>query len=205
MGNTSHRNNKSVTTGTLEGTTMLCRCLVLNQSYEYLEITSWYKAICHLIEGKATALAEYDDVVHSQYCEWKVPSVIVCKEYKVTKKRHSTFGVANKRNLLVRDGWKCCYCGAKLSLRSGTVEHIVPQSKGGKNTLENTAIACKACNNIKGDLSLSAFTTQFGMKLNVVPRQLTDEEKISCILKTVKSKERNAWLAAMKEYGISLY
>jgi 5-methylcytosine-specific restriction endonuclease McrA len=156
---------------------MLCRCLVLNQSYEFLEITSWYKAICHVIEGKATALAEYDDVVRSQYQTWNVPSVIVTKEYKQTKKKHSTFCNANKRNLLVRDNWKCCYCGCKLSLRSGTVEHLVPTCKGGKNTLENTAIACKSCNNLKGDMSLHAFEQKFGYKLNVVPRALLQRKR----------------------------
>lgn len=184
---------------------MLCRCLVLNQSYEFLDVASWFDAICLVIEGKASPLAEYDDVARSQYNAWRVPSVLVMKEYVQTTKKRSSFNVVSKRNLLVRDGFKCSYCESKLSMRSATVDHIIPRSKGGLNTLDNTVASCKTCNNLKGDMSLSKFTSDYGMVLNTTPRSLTDEEKVDCLIKTVKSKERNAWVACLKEHNISLY
>lgn len=38
-----------------------------------------------------------------------------------------------------------------------TVDHIVPQSKGGKDNLENTIPSCQLCNNQKGDRSVEEF------------------------------------------------
>ena len=186
----------------------LGRCLVLNSSFEFLEVSSWFDAICLLIEGKATSLADYNDVVHSQYETWKVPSVMLMKYYVKTKKRKNTFGVVNKRNLLVRDGFKCQYCGIKLSMRNGTIDHVIPRRGnhgGGSHSLDNTVASCKVCNNMKGDTPLAEFEKKTGMKLTTIPRQLTDEEKIDCLLKTVKSKERDAWLACLEQNGISLY
>lgn len=183
----------------------LGRCLVLNNSYEFLDVASWFDGICLLVEGKATTLAEYNDVVHSQYESWKVPSVLLMKYYVKTRKRKNTFGVVNKRNILVRDNFKCQYCGATLSMRNGTIDHVHPRSKGGAHSLDNCSASCKVCNNLKGDMSLEAFEKKTGMKLANIPRQLTEEEKIDCLLKTVKSKERNAWLECLEQNGISLY
>lgn len=183
----------------------LGRCLVLNNSYEFLDVSPWFDAICLLVEGKATTLAEYNDVVRSQYETWKVPSVMVMKYYVKTKKRKNTFGIANKRNLLVRDNFKCQYCGVKLSMRNGTIDHVYPRSRGGSHSLDNTVASCKVCNNMKGDTLLADFEAKTGMKLASPPRQLTDAEKIDCLLKTVKSKERDAWLDCLKENGVSLY
>jgi 5-methylcytosine-specific restriction endonuclease McrA len=184
---------------------MLGRCLVLNNSYEFLEVASWFDALCLLIEGKANPLAEYADVVRSERMTWKVPSVMVMRYYVHTKKRKNTFGTVNKRNLLVRDGFKCQFCGCALSMRSGTIDHVVPRAKGGQHTLTNTVASCKICNNAKGDTWLSDFENKTGMKLRTTPRALTEEEKIDCLLKTVKSKERNAWVECLKENNISLY
>lgn len=184
---------------------MLGRCLVLNNSYEFLDVASWFDALCLLIEGKATILAEYADVVRSQHEKWNVPSVVVMKYYVHTKKRKNTFGTVNKRNLLVRDNFMCQYCGVSLGMRNGTIDHVVPRSKGGPHNLLNTVASCKICNNAKGDMMLADFEKKSGLKLRTQPRVLTEEEKIDCLLKTVKSKERNAWLDCLKDYNISLY
>jgi 5-methylcytosine-specific restriction endonuclease McrA len=184
---------------------MLGRCLVLNNSYEFLDVASWFDALCLLIENKATTLAEYSDTVRSQHMTWKVPAVMVMRYYVHTKKRKNTFGTVNKRNLLVRDGFKCQYCGAALSMRNGTVDHVFPKARGGTHTLTNTVASCKICNNAKGDMLLADFERKTGMTLRTTPRALTEEEKIDCLLKTVKSKERNAWVDCLKENNISLY
>lgn len=42
---------------------------------------------------------------------------------------------------------KCAYCNSEEDL---TIDHIIPQSKGGKNTKNNVVCACKSCNLQKG-------------------------------------------------------
>lgn len=183
----------------------LGRVLVLNNSYEFLDVCSWFDGICLLVEGKAVALSEYNDTVRSQYESWKVPSVLLMKYFVKTRKRKNTFGVVNKRNILVRDNFKCQFCGTVLSMRNGTIDHVFPRSRGGAHSLDNCVASCKTCNNMKGDMLLADFEKKTGMKLAAAPRQLTDAEKIDCLLKTVKSKERNAWLDCLEQNSISLY
>jgi 5-methylcytosine-specific restriction endonuclease McrA len=54
----------------------------------------------------------------------------------------------SKKNVMIRDGFKCVYCGVKGVVF--TIDHVVPRSKGGKSTFENCVTACKPCNNRKG-------------------------------------------------------
>jgi 5-methylcytosine-specific restriction endonuclease McrA len=183
----------------------LGRCLVLNNSYELLDICDWFDAICLLVEKKATPLSEYNDVVRSQHITWNVPSVLLMNYYVRSKKRSNTYKIANKRNILVRDKFKCQYCGEKLSMKTATIDHVHPRSKGGENTIENCIASCKKCNNAKGDTALSVFEQSSGLKLTSKPRHLTDVEKIDCLLKTVKSKERDAWIRCMDDLKLTLY
>ena len=52
-------------------------------------------------------------------------------------------------------GNTCCWCGIEttneLGPRQGTVEHIIPRSKGGTSNISNLRIACAACNSHRGD------------------------------------------------------
>jgi 5-methylcytosine-specific restriction endonuclease McrA len=45
----------------------------------------------------------------------------------------------------------CAYCGREGYL---TVDHVVPRSRGGDNTLENRVMACPPCNHLKADFLL---------------------------------------------------
>ena len=38
-----------------------------------------------------------------------------------------------------------------------TLDHVIPQSKGGPNTWNNLVTACKSCNGEKADLSLEEY------------------------------------------------
>ena len=44
----------------------------------------------------------------------------------------------------------CFYCNSKLSEQNATVDHVHPKSKGGHRTEDNTVLACKPCNLLKG-------------------------------------------------------
>ena len=55
----------------------------------------------------------------------------------------------SKRNIFVRDGYKCMYCGTREKIKL-TIDHVIPQSRGGKSTFDNCVASCRPCNNKKG-------------------------------------------------------
>lgn len=66
----------------------------------------------------------------------------------------------NIRRLLVfhRDKGICRYCKEHIPFgRRGTVDHIVPKAKGGRENLNNLAWTCKDCNEAKGARDLAEF------------------------------------------------
>jgi hypothetical protein len=50
-----------------------------------------------------------------------------------------------------RDHLRCRYCGRDLKEWSATLDHVLPRSKGGRNSYENTVTACGGCNQDKRD------------------------------------------------------
>lgn len=71
-----------------------------------------------------------------------------------------TRGQHLRAQLAARDGWACCYCGRPTVERRGedddraTIEHVIPQSRGGTDSLDNLRIACRRCNWARGDKEL---------------------------------------------------
>lgn len=60
------------------------------------------------------------------------------------------FNNSEKRLIIFeRDNWTCVYCGEKVTSANATLDHLIPQYKGGKNTEENLKTACLICNSIK--------------------------------------------------------
>lgn len=51
--------------------------------------------------------------------------------------------------LFEKQNGKCFYCKCKLKHDWLQVDHVVPLSRGGKNTLDNIVLTCKDCNNLK--------------------------------------------------------
>ena len=58
---------------------------------------------------------------------------------------------AERSILYKRDHEICAYCGNLFSPRQLTIDHVLPRSRGGKNTWTNTVTACKPCNVRKAD------------------------------------------------------
>ena len=54
----------------------------------------------------------------------------------------------NRQRLYKRDNNECAYCGSKKEL---TIDHILPKSRGGKNSWSNLITCCLPCNLKKGD------------------------------------------------------
>jgi 5-methylcytosine-specific restriction endonuclease McrA len=79
----------------------------------------------------------------------------------VTRWRYTKGPAWSKSGVLARDGRRCGYCSGPAS----TVDHILPRSRGGGNTWQNTVSACYACNQAKGDRT----PAEAGMVLRIKP------------------------------------
>lgn len=121
--------------------------MVLNQNYEALTICTTKKAIVLVLLNKAEIIAKKDSlVIHSAKMSIPFPSIIRLERYIPVQYKNV---MLSRKNILRRDGHKCQYCGrSDLPL---TVDHVIPKSKGGKDTWENLVTACIKCNNKKGD------------------------------------------------------
>ncbi|QAV25590.1 HNH endonuclease [Neobacillus thermocopriae] len=64
-------------------------------------------------------------------------------------------GYEVREYLLEKFGRKCCYCGKEnVPLE---VEHIIPKSRGGTDRIDNLCIACRDCNQRKGNQTAEEF------------------------------------------------
>lgn len=75
------------------------------------------------------------------------PKVLRLVAYVVTRWRYTTGPAWSRAGVLNRDSRRCGYCAGEAS----TIDHVVPSSRGGKNTWLNTVAACSSCNQRKGD------------------------------------------------------
>lgn len=56
-----------------------------------------------------------------------------------------------KKETLKSCASRCACCGTKLTMRTLTMEHVIPISKGGGNIPENLVVLCKSCNSRKSN------------------------------------------------------
>lgn len=78
----------------------------------------------------------------------KLPRIIVLSSYDKIPKYDVKL---NKKNLYVRDKGTCQYTGRKLSYKEATADHIMPKSRGGKNTWNNVVLSSRDINVKKGN------------------------------------------------------
>ena len=123
--------------------------LVLNSSFEFLGFCDWQNAICHVVTGKVSVLEEYDKIVRSPSTEMNVPAVIRLRHYVKVAYWKITYVSYTKRNVHLRDNYICQYCAIKVHPREIGVDHVIPESHGGKSTWNNTVSACYDCNIVK--------------------------------------------------------
>ena len=121
--------------------------LVLNASYEPLNVCSTRRAHVLVWKGKAEVVERLDEPLRTATNTYVRPHVIRLVSYvrvpKSVKRRIS------RRALFARDGWRCAYCGDSSSRL--TLDHVVPRSRGGDSVWENVVTACPACNLRKAD------------------------------------------------------
>lgn len=146
--------------------------LLLNASYEPLTIVSHKRALALLLKGRVEAASEEAVEIRGVSKSLRIPTVIRLRRYINVPRRGARW---SRQAVLQRDQYTCVYCGAHpgatrrgrmLNHRDFSVDHIMPISRGGKNTWGNTVCACRICNQRKG----SRTPHEAGMKLRWEPK-----------------------------------
>jgi len=125
------------------------RVLVLNMDYTFLGVTDWKSAICAVYTDKAIVEEEYDRTVSSPSVTMNIPAVIRLKRYIKILYDRIAYVSYTKNNIHRRDDFICQYCGEKTRKEKMTIDHVVPESRGGLSMWDNTVSACKSCNAVK--------------------------------------------------------
>lgn len=136
--------------------------LVLDYSMQPIAIRSARRALTLIVKGRAAVVEEHKG--HEIHKGFNLPSVIRIKEYRYIPVRTQ---IVSRKNILLRDRHICQYCAVKFSPGELTLDHVIPRSKGGKDTWENLVACCGPCNKKKADRSLE----ECGMTLLHKPRK----------------------------------
>jgi 5-methylcytosine-specific restriction endonuclease McrA len=184
--------------------------LVLNRNWQAINIRTPQDAFCQMATNAATALdIEGEDHIRPvTWDEWitlpvrdhdypvktargaiRVPTVIVAVNFAKVPKRRPTL---NARNIRERDGNRCQYTGRVLRPDEGSLDHVVPRSRGGANSWENLVWAAKEVNQRKGD----RLPHEAGLKLLNVPRA-PKELPVTALLRNANSVP--GWRLFLKE------
>jgi 5-methylcytosine-specific restriction endonuclease McrA len=137
--------------------------LVLNASYEPINICAARRALVLVLKGVASAEEETIHAIHSTRRNVRLPSVIRLLEYR--RIPHQTRALSRK-NILMRDRYTCQYCHKTLPSGELTLDHVIPRSRAGESAWENLVACCHYCNNRKGNRT----PEEAGMKLARAPR-----------------------------------
>jgi 5-methylcytosine-specific restriction endonuclease McrA len=135
--------------------------LVLNQSYEPLNLCRVRRAIVLVFRGTAEVVENGRGEFHSATEIFTIPSVIKLA-YHVKRPYHQR--KLTRLEVFNRDEYTCQYCGKKD--RNLTLDHVIPRRLGGEHCWENIVTACTHCNRRKGGHLLS----ETGMKLLRQPK-----------------------------------
>ncbi len=158
--------------------------LVLNRNWQAINVRTPADAFCQMATNVATGLEiegeecirpvnwkewiqlpvrEQDNAVHTVRGPIRAPTVIVAINYARVPKKRPKFCA---RSIRQRDGDRCQYSGVLLKPAEGSVDHVVPRSRGGRDTWENCVWASKRVNGSKGN----RLPQEVGLKLRSVPR-----------------------------------
>ena len=144
--------------------------LVLNRHYSPINLTTAKRAFCMLFSSIAEAVELVDETYQNyDFHSWAELSAFQSQEDQVgdhdwvytpnlillvpriirvlNYDRLRAYRVRlTRKNLYFRDGNTCQYCGRNLASKDLNIDHIIPRSRGGKDTWENLVCACVRCN-----------------------------------------------------------
>ena len=144
--------------------------LVLNRSWVAVNVAPAKRALTLLFQGHARVVHPQDYALYD-FNAWlefsrdsngsssrrfvytpsnkiRLPEVIVLNVFNGF---HTPEVRLSRRNIFARDKNICQYCGEHFKRCDLSIDHIIPRSRGGKDTWENLVLACTSCNLKKRD------------------------------------------------------
>jgi 5-methylcytosine-specific restriction endonuclease McrA len=140
--------------------------LVLNATFEPINVTAVRRAMVLMLKGVAQAEEVNHAHVHSASRALPVPSVIRLLAYRHIPQQTRAL---SRKNILLRDRNTCQFCRRTLPASELTLDHVMPRSRGGRSSWENLVACCYQCNNRKGDRT----PEEAGLALARRPRPFT--------------------------------
>ena len=143
--------------------------LVLNRNWQAINTTTPAQAFCSMASDTATGLDVQgrEHIVPIRWEQWldlpvregdfgvrtvgavvRVPTLVVLAKYAKVPVRRPGFSL---RAIRERDGHRCQYTGRLLEADEGSIDHVLPRSRGGPTSWTNCVLACKRVNGRKGD------------------------------------------------------
>jgi len=120
--------------------------------------------------AQVSVVERYPDVkIHTIDQEIPLPSVIALKEYVKPDHKVPAF---TRRNLYLRDNYRCAYCARYFYSQQLSYDHVLPRFYGGSTSWDNVVTSCTDCNGRKGNLHPSKLH-EIGMRLLVQPKRPT--------------------------------
>lgn len=154
-------------------------------SHEYLEPVEWDKWI-------TLPVRPWDISIRSIHLHIRVPTVVITKNYaKVHEKKFK--GKPSREGLAIRDNLIDAYTGEELDFHASTIDHVLPLSRGGTDTYDNTVLTTKEINNRKGN----RLNSEVGLKLLINPH-MPKPVPVSHTIRRVRNRDWAAFLTRAK-------
>lgn len=151
-----------------------------------LEEVEYFIAVQNVKEWLELPIRNYDNYLQTQRGPVRIPQVVICANYD--KIMYSKVQFPTYHNIYKRDNYTCVYTGKKLAKDELSIDHVVPKSRGGKNTWENLVCCDRALNSKKSNMSVA----EAGLKLRYKPFKPKNglifdafQEEWSSFLKTI--------------------
>lgn len=140
------------------------KALVLDSSYMARSVITTERAFVITYKGNAVSIHNHPEnfKLVDPNRVIKKPSII--RVFKYVNQPYRSVALS-RENIYKRDNYECVYCGTN-NKKLLTLDHVIPQSKGGPNTWNNLVTACKSCNGEKADLTLE----EYGKKIPIPKR-----------------------------------
>ena len=141
----------------------MSRVLLLNATFEPLQLVSERRAVVLMLAGRAEPIVtpQFPNVCRSASVVVQIPAIVRLHDMVKLPSKVRTPPLT-RRSLLLRDSYRCAYCLE----HADTIDHVVPRSRGGRHEWTNVVAACRPHNMQKGDRLLE----EIGWRMHFEPR-----------------------------------